>query len=1323
MKFVYGILVLLALLAAALFLVPPFLDWERFKPEIAERLEAITGRALAIDGPIEVSILPAPTITAVDLRIANAPGAAAPDMVRIESLELRLALGPLLGGEIAVTSLAMVEPVIELQRLADGRPNWLFERAPRPATDGSAAEEAEASSLELARIDSVTVSNGTIVYRHADDRPPERIERIDAALSSRSLDGPFRGEGEFAVRGRAIAFQLATGTIGDDHAMPTSFEATVGDERGSALLEGTVRAIDGFPAFDGTVRAEAPDLGALLNALDVDLGTLPGAPLANEFSAKGALSASADAVAGRELQLRLGESQANGALSWQGGEEPLFDAQIALNRIDLDQYLPAGDGPEAEPAAGTGGAAQSGDGAAVALLQTIPDDMRRLLPGDIAAAVDFSIDALTWREGVIRQAKAVLALEDGVVAIRRASALLPGGAVVQLSGRLTRGGERPWLEGTTEIATDDLRAVLSWLDVDVGAVPADRLRRFDASVDVSARGDLLSASDLDIRIDTTRVAGNAAIAAGERPLLTAALSVDSVNIDAYLLADANGPAAATGGVDEARQEPAPATAGSAGDGTWEALSGIDTDVTLTIDALIYDGVRLAGLALDAALEDGELSVRRAAVADAVGVSVSMTGDVHTVWTAPTYDLALEGAADSLAGVTARLDIDPDIRSEAFGRITLEGSLAGDWDALTLDLALAAGPAEMSLAGTVERPFDTPAAALALGLRAPDAAALARTAGLTPPAAIERLGALVIDGGIGGDLDSVAIDLSAQTAGATLKVSGRVAELLAAPSYSLVVDLVHPRAEALVETIAGLEAPAGAATGALRIAGTVSGNRAAADIAGIDAAVGDNRVTGEVFLRLDQEPPAIAADLHAGALDLAWVGAGLAATGETEDGGALTAEAGVEGAAPESERWSDEEIDLAVIDRLSGTLALDAEALILGTYRIERAEIELAAAEGTLTLRSLRGRLFDGALEADGSLAAGPVPAGQGAFRLTDADLSAILLKAAGVEAVSGRATVGGYFTLRGQTEREMVQSLAGRLTLTAGEGAIDDVDLAAISRQIGALARADALDDIAGFVASTERSLSSGRTAIRSLDGTVRVQDGQARIDGFRIVADGGVGDIGGTADLPAWQMDLTALFRLDEHPDAPPVGVRLKGPLDRPERHYLIEEMQTHLVGLGLLSLARSQDAPTITIRKGAKAEPGTGMDALLRGMFGDPDEAQDAGHAEETEETERPKEVEEAVDTPEADGEGKPALPPIGELFRITGGTEEAAQVEEPEGVSGADEAEQAEGAKAADEEEADAQPPADEAVPAPPRPPQRDRDADLRDFVDDVLKAFDE
>ena len=563
MKFVYASLIVLALLVAALFLVPLLLDWEQYKPEIAERLETITGRDVTIDGPLAVTILPTPTIEAADLRIANVPGAAAPDMARIGALDLKLALGPLLGGEIAVTSLELVEPVIELQRLADGRPNWLPESTPGQGPVEPEAGEPAAAEAGLTRIDAARITNGTIVYRHADGAPPERIEGIDATLSARSLDGPYRGNGRLAVRGRAVEFQFATATVGEDRTLPVSLEAKLGGERGSALFEGTLKGLDGVPAFDGSVRAEAADLGALLDTLAVDLGSLPAEPFGTEFSARGALSLDADAIAASELQVRLGESQATGAVSWQGGDVPRLDARIDLNRIDLDRFLPVAGEPEpAGAAAGSTAAGQPADRAPLAPLQTIADDIRQAIPAGVEANVDLTIDALTWREGVIRQATGRLGLAGGVVKIRPASALLPGGAKVDLVGQVAAAGEGPWMLGVAEIAAEDLRAVLTWLGVDAGAIPADRLRRLSASADLAASGNRISASNFDIRVDTTRIAGDASVVTGERPRIDANVAVDAVNVDAYLTAAgpppsgeaAPAPAAETGDADDAPQE-------------------------------------------------------------------------------------------------------------------------------------------------------------------------------------------------------------------------------------------------------------------------------------------------------------------------------------------------------------------------------------------------------------------------------------------------------------------------------------------------------------------------------------------------------------------------------------------------------------------------------------------------------------------------------------------------------------------------------------------------------------------------------------------------
>ena len=1095
MKVLYGILAALALLVAALFLVPPFLDWERLKPEIAERVEAATGRRLWIDGEIAVSLLPAPTLTLTNLRLANLPGAGAPDMARIESVDLALALGPLFGGEIAVTSLELVAPAVELERLADGRPNWLLRGAARAGDD---ADE------RAVRLDSIAVTDGTIVYRAAGQGPPARIERIDAVFSARSLDGPFRGEGAFATGGAAFDFRLATGAIGADGAMPATAELALADGTGDVLLEGTISGLDGAPGpgFDGTVRATAPAPGALLAALP---GALEGAPRAllpeGAFSARATVAARADAVSADDIQIRLGESQATGAVSWRGGTAPSLSLEMALNRLDLDGFPPGAPGP-AEAAASPPAA---------------PDmtALFRALPAGLAASVDLAIETVTYRGNVMRQARAILALDEGAITVRRASALLPGGADVTLAGRIADGADGPSFVGAVDMAADDLRAVLAWLGLDVAAVPADRLRRIDASADLHARGDRVSASKMDVRIDATRIEGEAAVEFADRLLLSAALAVDAINADAYLPA---------------------AGAGDGAGGGWPTLDGVEAELALELGALTYGGARLRGITLDTRLRDGHVTVRRASVADAAGMRFSLAGTARPRGRETTVDLSLEGGARSLSGLAALLDIEAGFRPEALGPVSLRGTLAGDAAALAVDVDLAARAAEASLSGTIAALPDRAAGNLALRLHAPDAAELARVTGIAPGAALERLGALAIEAGIEGGPAEAIVLLGAEAAGATLQVAGTVETPFATPRYQVTADLRHPRAAAFAETLLG--AATGVDSGRLHLTGAIAGDGEAVDIADLAAAVGDARATGALAVRLDGERPQISATLRTGEIDLAAVaGAGA------EDAG----------------RRADAPLDLAFLDGLDATLALEADALHMGCCRIEGAALDLAAAEGVLAVRSLGGRLFGGALAAEGSLSGGPVPSADMRFRLSDFDAGAAL-RAAGIDALTGRATVEGRLSASGTTPIALLEGLAGEAVVTARGGAVQGVDLAALARGLE--------EGGDGFAAAAERALSTGATAVRSLDGRVSMRDGRAVVEGLALVADAGTGEVRGAVDLAAWRVDLAALFRLAGHAGAPPAGLTLAGSPARPARDYAIEALQAYLA-------ERSRSAP----------------------------------------------------------------------------------------------------------------------------------------------------
>jgi len=125
-KFLLVIAGILALFAAAILVGPSMINWNNYKADLTNKVEQLTGRKLTINGNIEISIFPAPALIANDVYLSNSKGASAKNMFSLKSLEVRVALGPLLGGQVKVQTVRLINPVIELQRFVDGHTNMEF---------------------------------------------------------------------------------------------------------------------------------------------------------------------------------------------------------------------------------------------------------------------------------------------------------------------------------------------------------------------------------------------------------------------------------------------------------------------------------------------------------------------------------------------------------------------------------------------------------------------------------------------------------------------------------------------------------------------------------------------------------------------------------------------------------------------------------------------------------------------------------------------------------------------------------------------------------------------------------------------------------------------------------------------------------------------------------------------------------------------------------------------------------------------------------------------------------------------------------------------
>jgi uncharacterized protein involved in outer membrane biogenesis len=133
----------LVLLLAVLVLIIVFFDWNRIKPPLNAKVSEELHRPFAINGNLAViwqrepdeggwrAWVPWPHVVAEDLSLGNPDWSKKPQMVTLKRVELRISPLALLAQRVVIPRIDLTEPNADLQRLADGRANWVFKFDPK----------------------------------------------------------------------------------------------------------------------------------------------------------------------------------------------------------------------------------------------------------------------------------------------------------------------------------------------------------------------------------------------------------------------------------------------------------------------------------------------------------------------------------------------------------------------------------------------------------------------------------------------------------------------------------------------------------------------------------------------------------------------------------------------------------------------------------------------------------------------------------------------------------------------------------------------------------------------------------------------------------------------------------------------------------------------------------------------------------------------------------------------------------------------------------------------------------------------------------------
>jgi uncharacterized protein involved in outer membrane biogenesis len=327
--------VLLVFVAAIAVFLAVF-DWNWLKGPIERRVADATGRELVIGGNIGGEWRLAPRLTFENVTFSNPEWSKLKHLLAAERVEIKISILPLLSKRVHIHDLLLQKPVLGLERVADGRATWRFDR-----------EQQDPESTP--QIDSLRVDTGTLDYLDALEKAQLKVafeNDLDPNKPSGlqfSVKGRFRGE---AVDARGSSSSLLEIREADGK-LPLVLNGTIAGTQVS--LKGET---DDFPKLERmnlSYRVRGPSLKRLAPVFGVPLLETPAYDVAGQLNRAGNRWETTD------MRGKVGTSDLGGTVVVvTGGEKPKLEANLHSKLLDLADLGPLiGTRPTGAPATPT----------------------------------------------------------------------------------------------------------------------------------------------------------------------------------------------------------------------------------------------------------------------------------------------------------------------------------------------------------------------------------------------------------------------------------------------------------------------------------------------------------------------------------------------------------------------------------------------------------------------------------------------------------------------------------------------------------------------------------------------------------------------------------------------------------------------------------------------------------------------------------------------------------------------------------------------------------------------------------------------------------
>ncbi|HLX01926.1 MAG TPA: AsmA family protein, partial [Trinickia sp.] len=389
---------LVVVLIAATVIFAVTFDWNRARPWIDDKVTQAIGRPFAINGDLRIGWqrpasetgwrgwVPWPRFTAQNITVGNPDWAKSPHFATLDQIGFEVEVLPLLAHTIVIPSIDLVNPSIDVERLADGRNNWTFKLASSggPSTwtlqlrdlafaKGSVAVSDAQSQVDMQiGIDTLgqavplgdvlkeqEASSRTASAQVVGQRGAQQLaaQASAVAASSSGAIAPtasgaaangqpaltyalgWTAKGDY--KGTAISGSGKLGSVlalhGGDRPFPLQAQVRIGDTH--LALVGTLTDPTHLAALDLRLWLAGASLAHLYSITGITLPQTP--PYATDGRLIGRFKKGGNEFTYENFTGRVGGSDINGSMTYTGREpRPLLSGELVSNVLQFSDLAP-----------------------------------------------------------------------------------------------------------------------------------------------------------------------------------------------------------------------------------------------------------------------------------------------------------------------------------------------------------------------------------------------------------------------------------------------------------------------------------------------------------------------------------------------------------------------------------------------------------------------------------------------------------------------------------------------------------------------------------------------------------------------------------------------------------------------------------------------------------------------------------------------------------------------------------------------------------------------------------------------------------------------